>query len=74
MELSTILLKRPGGYPSNDILPPGVLMDNIPSWKFGVLVQARDFSRSLRNDIGRSQTQPIEDPNLSEAESHFNSV
>nr|VFK40733.1 MAG: hypothetical protein BECKSD772F_GA0070984_10696 [Candidatus Kentron sp. SD]VFK46175.1 MAG: hypothetical protein BECKSD772E_GA0070983_10686 [Candidatus Kentron sp. SD]VFK78442.1 MAG: hypothetical protein BECKSD772D_GA0070982_101516 [Candidatus Kentron sp. SD] len=72
MELGTTLLEKPGGYLTNDVLPPGILMDNIPSWEFGVLTQIRDFSRSLRNDISRSQTQSIEDPNLSEAEPNFN--
>ena len=72
MELGTTLLEKPGGYLSNDVLPPGLLMDNIPSWEFGVLTQIRDFSRSLRNDLSRSQTQSIEDPNLSEAEPNFN--
>jgi len=72
MELGTTLLNKPGGYLSNDILPPSLLMDNMPNWEFGVLVQIRDFARSLRNDISRSQTQSIEDPNLSEAEPNFN--
>nr|VFK23047.1 MAG: hypothetical protein BECKMB1821G_GA0114241_100385 [Candidatus Kentron sp. MB] len=72
MELGETLLSKPGGYLSNDILPPSLFMDNIPSWEFGVLTQIRDFARSLRNDISRSQTQSIEDPNLSKAEPNFN--
>jgi len=72
MELGNTLLNKPGGYLSNDILPPSLLMDNIPNWEFGVLTQIRDFARSLRNDISRSQTQSIEDQNLSEAEPNFN--
>jgi hypothetical protein len=47
-------------------------MDNVPNWEFGVLVQIRDFSRSLRNDISRSQSQSLEDPDLSIAEPQFN--
>ena len=31
------LLNKPGGYLSNDRFPPGVLLDNIPSWEYGVL-------------------------------------
>ena len=66
------LLDKPGGYLSNDIAPPSVLMDNIPSWEFGVLVQLRDISRSLRNDFSRSQSQSTEDVDLSQAEPQFN--
>src|SRR5690606_32406582 len=40
----TLLHKR-GGYLSNDVMPPGVLMDNMPNWEFGVLVQVRDLTR-----------------------------
>ncbi len=67
---STLLDKR-GGYLSNDILPPWVFMDNIPNWEFGVLVQVRDLTRSLRNDFSRSQTQSTEDPDLQEADPLF---
>lgn len=66
----TLLHKR-GGYLSNDILPPGVLMDNMPNWEFGVLVQVRDMTRALRNDFSRSQTQSVEDPDLQEADPLF---
>lgn len=66
----TLLHKR-GGYLSNDIFPPGVFMDNIPNWEFGVLVQVRDLTRALRNDFSRSQTQSVEDPDLQEADPLF---
>ncbi len=66
----TMLHKR-GGYLSNDIFPPGVLMDNMPNWEFGVLVQVRDLTRALRNDFSRSQTQSVEDPDLQEADPLF---
>jgi hypothetical protein len=66
------LLDKPGGYLSNDVVPPGVFMDNIPNWEFGALVQVRDLARSLRNDLSRSQSQSLEDPDLSEAEPLFN--
>jgi hypothetical protein len=65
------LLDKPGGYLSNDVLPPTVFMDNIPNWEFGVLVQVRDLARSLRNDMSRSQSQSVEDPDLAEAEPLF---
>lgn len=66
----TMLHKR-GGYLSNDIFPPGVFMDNMPNWEFGVLVQVRDLTRALRNDFSRSQTQSTEDPDLREADPLF---
>ncbi len=66
------LLDKPGGYLSNDVTPPGAVMDNIPNWEFGVLTQVRDLARSLRNDLSRSQSQSIEDKDLAEAEPLFN--
>src|SRR5690606_15760047 len=67
------LLDKRGGYLSNDRFPPGVLMDNVPNWEFGVLTATRDLSKSLRNDFSRSQTQSVEDRDLQEAEPLFNS-
>ena len=67
------LLDKRGGYLSNDKLPPGLFMDNMPNWEFGVLVQVRDFSKALRNDFSRSQAQSVEDPDLAEAEPLFSS-
>lgn len=72
IKVASTLLDKPGGYLSNDIMPPGVFMDNIPNWEFGVLVQVRDFSKALRNDISRAQTQSQENPYLAEAEPKFN--
>ncbi len=72
IELAQTMLDKPGGYLSNDVMPPSVWMDNIPNWEFGVLVQIRDFTRALRNDISRSQSQSREDPDLIEAEPQFN--
>jgi hypothetical protein len=66
------LLDKPGGYLSNDIAPPGVWLDNMPSWEYGVLVQVRDMARALRKDFSRSQSQSTEDPDLAKAEPHFN--
>ena len=60
-----------GGYLSNDVTPPGVFMDNIPNWEFGVITQVRDMARALRNDFSRSQTQSTEDPDLTVADPQF---
>ncbi|MBV1881629.1 MAG: DUF2333 family protein [Pseudomonadales bacterium] len=72
VEVANVLLDKPGGYLSNDIFPPGLLLDNIPNWEFGVLVQVRDLSQALRKDIARSQSQSREDLNLAIAEPQFN--
>tara|TARA_R110001606_G_scaffold316814_2_gene463564 strand:- start:446 stop:1462 length:1017 start_codon:yes stop_codon:yes gene_type:complete len=66
------LLDKPGGFISNDILPPGVFMDNMPAWEFGVLVQSRDLARAFRKEFSRSQSQSTEDVNLKIAEPQFN--
>ncbi len=70
--LGNSLLDKPGGYLSNDIMPPSIWMDNVPNFEFGVLVQIRDYARALRNDISRSQSQSLEDPDLAIAEPQFN--
>ena len=72
IKIASSLLDKPGGYLSNDIMPPSVWMDNVPNWEYGVLVQIRDYTRALRNDISRSQSQSLEDPDLSTAEPLFN--
>jgi hypothetical protein len=58
------LLEKPGGYLTNDKLPPGLYLDNIPNWEKGVLTQVKDLSRVFRNDYSRSQSQSKEDPDL----------
>lgn len=58
------LLDKPGGFTENDRMPPGVFMDNMPNWEFGVLVQSRDMALALRNDLSRSQSQSVEDKDL----------
>jgi len=66
------LLEKPGGYLSNDVTPPGILMDNMPAWEYGVITELRDTVRSLRNDFSRSQTQSVENRDLKTADSQFN--
>jgi hypothetical protein len=71
IEVVDRLLNKRGGYLQNDILPPWVLLDNMPSWEIGVVFQVRDLARSLRNDFSRSQTQSAEDPDLAVADPQF---
>ncbi len=72
LKIGDVILNKRGGYLSNDISPPGVLMDNIPSWEFGALVMERDALAALRNHFARSQSQSVEDPDLSRAEPQWN--
>ncbi len=71
IRLAETLLDKRGGYLSNDLFPPGVWMDNVPNWEFGVLTQIRDAARSFRIDFSRSQSQSVEDKDLREAEGKF---
>ncbi len=66
------LLEKPGGYLSNDVMPPGIWLDNIPSWEYGVLIQVRDLTKAMREAYSRSQSQSTEDRALALAESRFN--
>ena len=72
IRVAETLLGKPGGYLHNDVLPPGVLMDNMPSWEYGVLTELRDSVRSLRNDFSRSQTQSLENQDLQQADAELN--
>ncbi len=71
IRVADTLLDKPGGYLTNDIMPPGVFLDNMPNWEFGVLTQVRDLARVMRNDYSRSQSQSTEDPALAQAEPSF---
>lgn len=66
------LLEKPGGFLSNDIMPPGVWLDNMPAWEYGVLIQSRDLTRALRESFSRSQSQSREDVDLGKAEPSLN--
>jgi hypothetical protein len=67
------LLNKRGGYISNDKFPPGLFMDNVPNWEFGVLTATRDLAREMRNRFSRSQSQSEEDIDLKEADPLFSS-
>mgnify|MGYP001263232198 CR=1 FL=1 len=71
-ETIRILLEKPGGYTHNDLFPPGVWLDNMPNWEYGVLVQSRDLARALREVLSRSQSQSKEDVDLTLAEPRIN--
>jgi hypothetical protein len=72
MRATETLLEKPGGYLFNDVTPPSVFLDNMPSWEYGALVQIRDLARTMRNEISRSQSQSRENEDLSQAEPRLN--
>ncbi|NOQ65060.1 MAG: DUF2333 family protein [Methyloprofundus sp.] len=69
--IAETLLYKPGGYLTNDVGVPGILLDNIPSWEYGVLIMLRDGTSALRNHLARAQSQSAEDPDLARAEPYF---
>lgn len=71
IHVSRVLLEKPGGYLSNDVTPPGIWLDNMPSWEYGVLAQVRDLSRVLQESFSRSQSQSAEDRELKQAHAQF---
>jgi len=72
IKVATSLLDKPGGYISNDALPPGVFLDNMPAWEFGVLEMVRDMALVLRKDFSRSQSQSLENDHIKRAQPKFN--
>lgn len=62
------LQHKSGGYVSNDVTPPGILMDNMPEWEWGVLRNVRDLSKVFRNNFATSGTQTKLDDDLAEVE------
>ena len=71
IRVAETMLDKPGGYLSNDVMPPSVFLDNTPNWELGVLQQVRDLGRVIRNDYSRSQSQSKEDPDVRDAEQAF---
>ena len=72
IKVTETLLNKSGGYLSNDVLPPSVMMDNMPSWEFGALEMTRDLALAMRQDFSRSQSQSLENPFLTKAQLQFN--
>ncbi|UAA39348.1 DUF2333 family protein [Paraneptunicella aestuarii] len=72
IDVGETLLDKPGGYLSNDVMPPTVFLDNMPSWEFGVLEMTRDLALAMRKDFSRSQSQSVENKDLVVAQPKFN--
>jgi hypothetical protein len=71
VRVASTILEKPGGYLTNDLMPPGVVLDNMPNWEQGVLTQVQDLSRVIRNDFSRSQSQSKEDADVVTAVEKF---
>lgn len=65
------LQDKPGGYLSNDVTPPGVFMDNMPEWEYGVLRNLRDLSKVFRNNFATSGSQTKLDDDLAAVENNL---
>lgn len=72
IEVGGTLLNKPGGYLANDIMPPSVMMDNMPAWEFGALEMMRDLALAMRKDFSRSQSQSLENQMLVQAQPKLN--
>lgn len=72
IKVAESILDKPGGYLSNDALPPSVFLDNMPAWEFGVLEMVRDMSLVMRKDLSRSQSQSLENKHIKIAQPKFN--
>lgn len=70
--VASTLLEKPGGYLSNDVLPPSIIMDDMPAWEYGALEMVRDLALSMRKDFSRSQSQSTEHEALKKAQPQFN--
>jgi len=71
IRVAETLLDKPGGYLTNDKMPPNGFLDNIPSWETGVLTQVRDLGRVMRDDYTRSQSQSKEDADIASGAPQF---
>lgn len=72
IRVAETLLDKPGGYLSNDVIPPSVFLDNIPAWEFGALEMVRDMALVMRQEFSRSQSQSLENEFLKIAQPQFN--
>jgi len=72
IRIGETLLDKPGGYLTNDVTPPGLFLDNMPNWEFGVLTAWRDLLHNLRNDFSRAQSQSVENKDLAIAQPQSN--
>ena len=61
------LWKKPGGFITNDMLPPGVWLDDMPHWELGVTLQVRDTTQMLLSSLSQSIENRVLDDDLQKA-------
>ena len=44
-------LEKPGGLISNNVMPPGIFLDNMPNREYRTMAQTRDLSKALRGRL-----------------------
>ncbi|EKE87435.1 DUF2333 family protein [Idiomarina xiamenensis] len=66
------LLDKPGGFIANDVMPPFIFMDNMPAFEFGALEMSRDLALAMRREFSRSQSQSIQNTQLTVAQPALN--
>lgn len=68
IQVVSTLLDKSGGFINNDIAPPGVWLDNISSWERGALRQTRDLTKTLLDDVSRTDSTAGVDEDLAHVE------
>lgn len=72
-KLIDTLLTKPGGYLSNDKLPPFSMVDDMPSWEKGAISVLRENSIAIRRHFTRSVgAQSLEDEDAVGAQVNIN--
>lgn len=72
-ELIDNLLNKPGGFISNDKIPPFVLLDDMPNWEKGVLSVLRENALQIRRHFTRSVgAQSVEDIDAVKGQTNLN--
>lgn len=65
------LLDKPGGYLGNDLMPPGLWLDNMAAFERGAMAASRDLVRAMRRDFSHAPDVALEDQDLLRAEPRF---
>lgn len=71
IKILDVLLHKSGGFIKNDVAPPGVFLDNISAWEYGVVTLMRETTLALNNDFSRAQSQSARVSFLSNADNNI---
>ena len=67
IRVAETMLDKPGGYLSNDRMPPSVFLDNTPNFQQGIISALARFAFELTDQIGRTRGSSQADVDLQEA-------